>query len=547
MTSAPAGWASRHGRVVLFGTAVAMTGLAWLHRFVQDDAFISFRYARHLAEGHGLVWNVGERPIEGFTNLLWTLLVALAMKCGREPVATSMVLGLGSFVVTMLATQAIVTLLTGSRFAAWVATVLLGTNYTFSAYATGGLETQLQAALFTVAAWLTLRVIVRKERRHLAALSVVLALAIATRLDSALVVVVLGIAATLAIVRDLEDGRSRSLALLILPGGAGVVALVAWKLSYFGAVLPNTFYVKAASPALGFRGVEYVVAFLRHYGLLLASAIASVFAVRAAKASGRRALVLLAAVALWTLYVAAVGGDFMEFRFMVPVLPLFVAFLVWSWVAGGAGRALTLAMTGALIFDSFAHEYDTSDEAFLMDGAGIETIPALQAHLKDPNQDWATLGKALGASFDERDQVSIAVMAAGAIPYYSDLRTIDMLGLNDAWIARHGVANSSRPGHARVAPAEYLVLERVSFVVHPWVPDAPPQRAAAYDVEDLHDWLKFSSPEAIPQGAEIVEIPITKERTLRVLYLVRQAAVDRHIAEHGWRVFPITRRAPPAP
>ena len=32
----------------------------------------------------------------------------------------------------------------------------------------------------------------------------------------------------------------------------------------------------------------------------------------------------------------------------------------------------------------------------------------------------------------------IATTASGAIPYYSRLRTIDMLGLNDPWIARHG-------------------------------------------------------------------------------------------------------------
>ena len=29
--------------------------------FLTDDAFISFRYARHLVDGLGLVWNPGER------------------------------------------------------------------------------------------------------------------------------------------------------------------------------------------------------------------------------------------------------------------------------------------------------------------------------------------------------------------------------------------------------------------------------------------------------------------------------------------------------
>ena len=42
-----------------------------------DDAMISMRYARNLAQGQGLVWNVGESPIQGFTNLGWTLILAL--------------------------------------------------------------------------------------------------------------------------------------------------------------------------------------------------------------------------------------------------------------------------------------------------------------------------------------------------------------------------------------------------------------------------------------------------------------------------------------
>src|SRR5215475_11087437 len=44
-------------------------GLAWL----SDDGFISFRYAANLVRGDGLVYNAGER-VEGYTNLLWTLL-----------------------------------------------------------------------------------------------------------------------------------------------------------------------------------------------------------------------------------------------------------------------------------------------------------------------------------------------------------------------------------------------------------------------------------------------------------------------------------------
>src|SRR5262245_10458405 len=55
--------------------------LATVRRWVCDDAFISFRYADNLVHGLGLVFNAGER-VEGFTNFLWTLWIALGMRLG---------------------------------------------------------------------------------------------------------------------------------------------------------------------------------------------------------------------------------------------------------------------------------------------------------------------------------------------------------------------------------------------------------------------------------------------------------------------------------
>lgn len=45
-------------------TATAALGLGWRVAWMADDANISFRYAKHLADGYGLIWNVGER-VEG--------------------------------------------------------------------------------------------------------------------------------------------------------------------------------------------------------------------------------------------------------------------------------------------------------------------------------------------------------------------------------------------------------------------------------------------------------------------------------------------------
>ena len=66
------------GRLVL----QAAPGL-WESRWIQDDAYISFRYARNLVEGDGLVFNPGDR-VEGYTNFLWTMVAAVPLATGVE-------------------------------------------------------------------------------------------------------------------------------------------------------------------------------------------------------------------------------------------------------------------------------------------------------------------------------------------------------------------------------------------------------------------------------------------------------------------------------
>ena len=62
----------------------AAAAVAWVNRFVQDDAFISFRYAKNLAEGNGLVWNVGQPAVEGFSSPLWMGLLSLGASLGLD-------------------------------------------------------------------------------------------------------------------------------------------------------------------------------------------------------------------------------------------------------------------------------------------------------------------------------------------------------------------------------------------------------------------------------------------------------------------------------
>src|SRR5262245_21925004 len=88
---------------------LAAAGIAWLlfrmtyfAGWMDDDAFISFRYARHAADGHGLVYNAGER-VEGYTNFLWTLLLAASHRLGADIPRTAQILGAASAVAGVVA------------------------------------------------------------------------------------------------------------------------------------------------------------------------------------------------------------------------------------------------------------------------------------------------------------------------------------------------------------------------------------------------------------------------------------------------------------
>ena len=88
----------RSFRVVLFAVLVATCAQLFRYRdesFAIDDAWISFRIARNWVAGDGLTFNAGEAPVEGMTNLLWTLLSGLwiGMAPNLDPIIGARLVG----------------------------------------------------------------------------------------------------------------------------------------------------------------------------------------------------------------------------------------------------------------------------------------------------------------------------------------------------------------------------------------------------------------------------------------------------------------------
>lgn len=225
--------------------AAILLRAAW--PFDTDDAFITLRYARHLASGLGIVWNPSDPvPVEGYSNFSYVLLAAAALRLGIEPLMALKVLGVAS----VAATGALVYLLAREwigRIGAAVA-VLVVTSYPGTAWwAVSGLETPAYQALVAGAALAFFRWRRRRESGGWLVLAGLLCfLGSTTRPEGPLVLAVL----LLAVAVDAREDRraaARGALLLVAAFALPYGAYFAWRLGQFGRLLPNSALCKAAS------------------------------------------------------------------------------------------------------------------------------------------------------------------------------------------------------------------------------------------------------------------------------------------------------------
>ena len=176
-------------RVALFVSLGLASLLLCAHslafNFVTDDAFISFVYAKNLVEHGALVFNLGER-VEGYTNFLWTLIVAagLALKIPAE--LSSRVLGTLCGILTMFYLATVLRKLRADKESLWdsVSAWILAGIPGYACWSSGGLETQLFALFCTLSLGQYLQAILDEENGNRAPLwqiGITLGLAALTR------------------------------------------------------------------------------------------------------------------------------------------------------------------------------------------------------------------------------------------------------------------------------------------------------------------------------------------------------------------------------
>lgn len=475
-----AGWFRLGVVVVLIGVGVWMAiGRAACY----DDAYISFRYAENLIAGEGLVYNSGER-VEGYSNFLWTVLLAgLHALLPVETPLIAIVACLLAFAANLFVVWRITLEVAPPEHAKtfWfpLAVALLAVQNTFVDFGTSGLETGFASLLVDLGVWALVRV---PSGRTMFAAGLCWILATLTRPDHAIFyavgsAVVLGIwlppliqsLRSRADLRTLWKAALAPMTCYAAPFGLWLIH-AAWKLDYYGSLLPNTYYAKSANLPYWSQGLVYAADFHLSSHLwiaLLVIAIALPFA-RPARAPGRRLLgFAVPALIAYELYVMRLGGDFMEGRFYVSLIPLIllVAELAVHELSQRArGRWPALLVASLLAATAF----------------GVRLVPprGSQWHLTDestyyPITAWSPIvighsnyetGVILGRLHARGIDPVIASGAIGLLGYYSGMTMIDRLGLTDAHVAHQTIKKRGRPGHEKWATTAYLERRGVHFV-----------------------------------------------------------------------------------
>ena len=327
-----------------------MAGLSW---WLTDDAFISFRYARNLLEGHGLVFNPGER-VEGYTNFLWTLeLAGIWGLFGIKPEHSApwlSVLFTAGTLVAVLYQIARMPFLRHRGLVAWMSMGLMCGSVTFAVWTSaGGLETR--QFTFHVVAAVVLLSVHRGSRLGLLSASVILGLASLTRPEGLLIA---GCCIGWFVLQSMADASGqdvrvaegkakrfpvvvvwmlkhvdwRAVGCLILPFALMVCAHLLFRFLYYGELLPNTYHAKFVRPWWD-MGLRYYAAAGLETGLYLLVPLAAAGAWLRWRTSrdGVYGLALLC-VALHAVHVMRLGGDLFEWRpldFYWPLLAVPVA------------------------------------------------------------------------------------------------------------------------------------------------------------------------------------------------------------------------------
>ena len=473
------------------------------------------RYAERFADGLGLTWTDGER-VEGYTDLLWILLLSAGHFVGANTIwfarCAGIVGAIAAFIGVCLPWKvgqgglrpSLLRALSGGAFF-----VLLEP---MAVWALGGLEHGFMTGVLVWAIWWQLRGMDlpdRERRRPLLYAGLLFSALTLLRADGILFA---AIASTLCLLHSLRKAPFISTLAIGLPSALAWLGQLGFRLSYYNEWVPNTAKVKVSFNLhrleVGIRHFDHAsTGLLVYFGVACAALLILFVEARRGRCRHQAWTLPLALFAGWEIYLASVGGDiFPAWRQLLLGLPP-LAILIAN--AGQLYRRAVprLLPIAALFGLAIWH-------------ASLQRADKENHRGKTERWEWAGLpvGTLLRQAFNNTRPL-LAVDAAGALPYWSQLPALDMLGLNDAYLAQHPPAHFGRGaiGH-ELGDGDY-VMRRAPDII------AFNNAAGSFRPLFLGGKQLLARPDFLQRYAKVRVLGTHGSRAVGELYLRKHAAM----------------------
>ncbi|AGC44596.1 hypothetical protein MYSTI_03284 [Myxococcus stipitatus DSM 14675] len=432
--------------------------LAFSPKEIVDDAYISYRHAWNLLHGHGLVYNAVER-VEGFTNLLWTLISAVPLALGIRVDLFCSILGGTLAATAVLRSWRFLVRLGVSEHAAWGAALLVALFPGYYVNAVNGLEAGLFSLLLVETAGAVL------TRRQPLVPALLGGLLFTTRPESAALLPLCVIFRFLADRARSDDLRwiKQDVLRMALGWGAIIGAVTAWRLLFYGHPLPNSVAAKAVNltnvPELLWNarfGAIYLRGFFLTNPLLVVLSVLGLITAPRALWAWLGGLTAIGAALLILLQ----GGDWMlHFR----LLTMYAPFMMFPAAAGLGFLGGRLQRMKANLRPVAGIALAAAASFGLYVGASqLHFFPNMQWELGQPAKAYEIIARALRGGLQQGDVVAGEGIGMLGIEL-PETYVHDFLGLTDEHLAHHGTLRDiyGRRDYVytarQVRPAVYIV------------------------------------------------------------------------------------------
>jgi len=410
-----------------------------------EDAAMLMRYAQHLADGHGIVWNVGQHPVDGATDFLFMAVSAAFIKLGLTVGQSVRGIGFVSHLLTVLLiywtnrrvnnANIPLSLLSGLYLA-----VGTGLSYVSAYFGTPFF------ALAAATTWTLALILIQKENPRFWLILAFALSGLVTGLIRPEGVILASLMLIAVIVMRMADDsplsfweRARVRGVFSIIVTFGIVFLLLggayflWRWNYFGYPLPNPFYKKGDS---GLHWDSYNNSLLNLLRLCLPMAFAFILGFRSREMTKQTIAYLIPILGFAAAFVLI--SDEMNFgaRFQYALVP--IALMSWTPLVRGlsfskqdqlSGRERSVYFIALMAVSVGLIYYSWYQNCFLTSYQQTCARP----YERDGRYD---MGKIL-AEYRGKGYV-IATTEAGLLPYYSGWDAIDTWGLNDQFIAHNG-------------------------------------------------------------------------------------------------------------